>query len=501
MLIMSCAGSPKKQETPSGEPASLREAPEPVSEPEPVSAPQAVPEPVITVIPVDEEEPVEELALSDEPDEATIEELVIDMFEKIAGEEVPAEEPDQPELAREDEIEQPPVEAPPELAIESPGPVPSAAAAPPPVPQPLMSSPLPAKPAVPPSPRETPVPVREAEPPPIITPVIPGEPPPALEWPGPSPDFRPLPDGKADVPMAFSRIVRATAGQLVEVPFRGLGWVFLGEANGRRGIAYDSRRLDPEGQSFIFRADSAGTYALKFYRQDFIRDYILNDYVQVIIGNAPETAGSGWFSPPIDRGRVIAEPRWPAALDDASASASPLPGASAQAAPSKPLPTAPPAGPQTETQQTEQPAQPPARPRQPPAGQTRLPPSPESDEGVIPVRPPVIADETQPAQSPAELPPDSAPDVYLKKVKEEYDAGRIASAISLLDQFREHYPSGSDEAWWQYGQCLEANSPSRNILGALDYYRRLVNEYPQSGRATDARRRISYLERYYINIQ
>ena len=92
------------------------------------------------------------------------------------------------------------------------------------------------------------------------------------------------------------------------------------------------------------------------------------------------------------------------------------------------------------------------------------------------------------------------PDEYLKKAKEEFDAGRAASAISLLDQFREHYPSGNDEMWWLYGQFFEANSPSRNVLAALDCYRYLVREYPQSSRVSDARRRIAFLERYYINI-
>jgi len=64
-----------------------------------------------------------------------------------------------------------------------------------------------------------------------------------------------------------------------------------------------------------------------------------------------------------------------------------------------------------------------------------------------------------------------------------------------------YYPGGSDEAYWLYGQFYEANSPNRNILLSLDYYRRLVSEYPQSSRVADARRRIAYLERYYINIQ
>jgi hypothetical protein len=52
-----------------------------------------------------------------------------------------------------------------------------------------------------------------------------------------------------------------------------------------------------------------------------------------------------------------------------------------------------------------------------------------------------------------------------------------------------------------YGQFYEANTPNRDILAALDSYRRLVREYAQSSRFDDARRRIAYLERYYINIQ
>jgi outer membrane protein assembly factor BamD (BamD/ComL family) len=89
----------------------------------------------------------------------------------------------------------------------------------------------------------------------------------------------------------------------------------------------------------------------------------------------------------------------------------------------------------------------------------------------------------------------------LQRAREEFDAGRVAAAIDVLDQFREQYPSGSDEAYWLYGQFYEANSPSRDIRLSLDYYRRLVRDYPQSSRYNEARRRIAYLERYYINIQ
>jgi outer membrane protein assembly factor BamD (BamD/ComL family) len=100
-----------------------------------------------------------------------------------------------------------------------------------------------------------------------------------------------------------------------------------------------------------------------------------------------------------------------------------------------------------------------------------------------------------------EILPGPTPESFLVKAREEYEAGRISSSIELLDQFCTFFPSGSDEAWWLYGQCYEANGTGRNILAALGYYRRLVDEYPQSSRVSDARRRISYIERYFINIR
>jgi len=287
--------------------------------------------------------------------------------------------------------------------------------------------------------------------------------------------------------VVFSRIVRATAGQIIEIPFRGTGWVYMGELASRRGIVYDSRRLDPEGQSFIFMIEDAGTYALKFFRQDFVRDYVLNDYVQVIAGEAPVSSGTGWFNPPVDRGRVAA-PRWPTALEEAeimrggtgsrpaetqpvnasergtvSSQDSALAGGTASAQSSVP------------TQQTAQPQTTASALPQTAAAEAA------SQQGVIE----------------APLPPD----VILQKAKDSFDSGNVSAAIALLDQYNEYYNSGTDELYWLYGQFYEANSPSRNILLSLDYYRRLVREYPQSRRYNDARGRIAYLERYYINIQ
>ena len=347
-----------------------------------------------------------------------------------------------------------------------------------------------------------------------------------------------------DYPMTFSRVARVTVGQLVEIPFRGKDWVFLGEVGARRGIAYDSRKMEPEGESFIFRVDASGVYALKFYKQDFARDLILNDHVQIIAGGTPETSGMGWFNPSIDRGRVVVGPRWPnfleqmpqriespaeqqlsRAIEEQPVTVQPSTTAQPPAVAQPPVTARPPATaqppattrPTTTAQASAAPQPPAAKPpatakptttaqppvRQPAAAKNEtLQPQSLSSNAIAQATPaPPSTPSPAPVTAPAPVAEPVTPDSVLKQAREEFSAGRIASAITLLDQYRTFYPSGSDEVWWLYGQCFEANSPNRNMLTALEYYRRLVREYPQSSRLSDARRRITYLERYYINIQ
>ena len=369
---------------------------------------------------------------------------------------IPETEEPEEENAADFPAEEPPAEIPIDVPDEEP------------VQQPVIPEPPPAPPQfLRPPERETPPLVREEMPVPVSPGIESGD------------RFIPLSSGDADrntgedsSGIVFSRIVRATAGQLVEIPFLGTGWVYLGELSSSRGITYDSRRLDPEGQSFVFRAEAAGVYILKFYRQDFLRDYILNDHVQVIVTDAPESAGIGWFNPPADRGRVIAEPRWP----------------------------------QTDVPPGPEPPSPDSAVQEPSLPDS---PAPEMDSAPelsyirepwpgTPVQP---LNETGAAALPDEIPPNSSPQEYLRRAREEFNAGRIESALSVLDRFKSIYPSGADEAWLLYGQLLESDSPSRDIRLALEYYRRLVREFPQSPLAPQAQRRIAYLERFYFNIR
>jgi hypothetical protein len=316
--------------------------------------------------------------------------------------------------------------------------------------------------------------------------------------------------------IAFSRVVYATVGQIVEIPFRGTGWVFLGEIASQRGIVFNARRNDADGQTIIFSLEEPGTYVLKFYRRDFIRDYILNDYVQVIAEDAPKAA-AGWL--PADRGKVVAQPRWPSVIEETQIISGTKPPAEpvvtkGTTEPPAKTTTPPPAStapasqqrPTTETNASQRTTPTPSTNTTP---QTNTTPA-QSSNITPPVSPSSAASIAQipsiPAIAPSEIPSAEkkevlSPEAAAQKAKENYDGGKIPEAIALLNQFMLDYPGGSDEIYWLLGQYYEANSPSRNILLSLDYYRRLINEYPQSKRFDDAKRRIAYLERYYINIQ
>jgi len=310
-------------------------------------------------------------------------------------------------------------------------------------------------------------------------------------------DFR----GPTQEAPVFSRTVDAVVGQAVEIPFYGNDWVFLGEASGLPGIAFNGRRTDPAGQTFRFVAEAGGDFSLRFFRQDFLRDRILNDYVMVRVGTGPSSGT-----------QVVAE-RWPSAVQEARVlrEAARIFGDT-----QVPVPDVPPA-PELARIETAVPDTGSVVPRvEPPVPQVEpavsqfepaVPQVEPSDPRVEPVVPPAgpAADPRNELPVPQIEEPDPglprSPFDLLSMAGTAFGAGDQLRAIALLDSFRELYPAGSDEAWWLYGQILEAAGPGRNVAAALDFYRRLVGEFPQSGRLSAARERIAFIERFFINIR
>jgi hypothetical protein len=120
-----------------------------------------------------------------------------------------------------------------------------------------------------------------------------------------------------------TRTIQAMLGENTEVDLPGSGWVYLGEANNQSGLAYRQRRASADGQVFVFRPENAGSYRLKFTKQDLLRGTETSEIVEVVIAekNMPEelvaNLAIATADTLVDTGALPAEtPPEPPILDD-----------------------------------------------------------------------------------------------------------------------------------------------------------------------------------------
>lgn len=266
----------------------------------------------------------------------------------------------------------------------------------------------------------------------------------------------------------FSRTVRALVGQLVEVPYYGAGWVYLGERFSRPGLDYRGRRVDDEGQSFTFVAREEGVWELSFFRHDFVEDRSTPDHVRLIVTRPPDAAFMGRY-PEGAESRVVAE-RWPNPATSIR-SLSPAAGSEGGATPAAPGPMVPavvdaPIGPSLDSDRS-------------------------GDE--IP-----ISMNSSPEVS---LPLNLSSEELLERARTALVEQKGATANELLERYLEQEPQGSPAAFLLFARIHELEGPSRDIKRARYWYSRIIAEFPLSGESLEADSRIKYLDRFYFGIR
>ena len=83
------------------------------------------------------------------------------------------------------------------------------------------------------------------------------------------------------------------------------------------------------------------------------------------------------------------------------------------------------------------------------------------------------------------------------------ERGEPGIAAGLLEEFLARYPQGErlDEACLLLGRIHEGGPPLRDLARSRDFYRRVVEEFPESTFYPDAAARLQYLNRYYFYIR
>ena len=306
----------------------------------------------------------------------------------------------------------------------------------------------------------------------------------------------------ADRNPGISRNVSAYVGERIEIPFDGSGWTYLGEKDGKDGVTYETRRFEGQGVVFVMLASRAGSYALRFQRQDSLRGTTSTEFIGAQVSNRPAvlappsgavpTAGGEIRSPSTGGGTGVTTGG--TAVASGGAPGVPSGGASGSAAGSTAGSTsASPAGgaftsPSGAASSVASGAAPGAAPgaagSAPGTGATGSP-----------------QDAAATAQPSAPPPDPNSPEGMLLAAKNELAAGRVQSALADLDKLLAAYPSGTDEVFFLYGLALEQNGPFKDIRRAYQYYKKVRDDFPESPYWDKANDRISYIERHYFEIR
>ncbi|MFW6223686.1 MAG: tetratricopeptide repeat protein, partial [Spirochaetota bacterium] len=110
----------------------------------------------------------------------------------------------------------------------------------------------------------------------------------------PEPDSTPDPEPDREPEPEVSRSREVTVGEEVRLSLGNGGWVYLGEESGEDGLSF-RRRYSEDGETvFVFSVDEPGEYVVRFQRQDLDRGIFREERVALEArsdsGTAPETA-------------------------------------------------------------------------------------------------------------------------------------------------------------------------------------------------------------------
>ena len=90
---------------------------------------------------------------------------------------------------------------------------------------------------------------------------------------------------------------------------------------------------------------------------------------------------------------------------------------------------------------------------------------------------------------------------YKKSEEEETVEKKYEEALLLVRLFLEESSSRIDEALFLEAQILETKSSVQNIKEAVNDYDIIISDWPQSDFWSKAKKRSTYLKRFYIDIR
>ena len=254
------------------------------------------------------------------------------------------------------------------------------------------------------------------------------------------------------------RSVNAKMNQFIDIPYSGRKWIFLGEteATSPPVVRFVNRTFSGDDTLFSVQAKNPGKTVLHFYRQDALENTYIDDYVAVEVLDE-KTVGTNEHV----RAAEIAFGKSASAEDAASspAAAGLSDGSSAG-----------------EGERTVSAASRPA-----------------AATGVSAAGVETDSDATQKKSAEAEQ-------LYAAAQK-AFEEKRYEDSLTSLQEYEAVAGEDSDKALILRARVYESDSEKRNIKAALEAYEKIVDFFPESVFWDEAKRRSTYLRRFYFDIR
>ena len=258
------------------------------------------------------------------------------------------------------------------------------------------------------------------------------------------------------------RSVNAKMNQFIDIPYSGRKWIFLGEteATSPPVVRFVNRTFSGDDTLFSVRAKNPGKTVLHFYRQDALENTYIDDYVAVEVLDEKAVGTNEHV-----RAAEIAFGKSASAEDAADSGAGN--GHSSDAGKI--------AGNLPSALQT-------AVAKVSAAGQAQSAQNVQSSNGI------------------SEKDSAEAEQIYTAAQK-AFEEKRYQDSLASLTEYETLAGEDSDKALILRARVYESDSDKRNIKAALEAYEKIVNFFPESVFWDEAKRRSTYLRRFYFDIR
>ncbi|MCQ2591128.1 MAG: outer membrane protein assembly factor BamD, partial [Treponema sp.] len=259
-----------------------------------------------------------------------------------------------------------------------------------------------------------------------------------------------------------SRKVTVNTNETLSITYPGYGWIYLGSESENNNLVSTGRKVENEETVYTLTAKNPGTQLQHFYKVDTITGSFIDDYIEVEVLDNKGSVYTIVKAP--DYGQVVPE----------------RPVVPAVASTNRPL---------TQDEILEKAITPTEK-----RNFIEYTPEPEPAKKVV-------EEKSIYSKTPDSYIENLDADDLLAKAKELFSQEKFVESQKYLNNFMEIATEKRDEGLFLQGQIFEQDGATKNIKESISSYTTLTESYPESIYWDDAKKRIIYLNRFYIQIR